>query len=87
MTMSIRPASKPISYLAAGEFKAKCLQIMDDVASSGRTVVITKRGKPVAQLSPAIVRPSTLFGFMKGRGQIIGDILAPIDETWNANAD
>ncbi len=87
MTMSVRAVSRPPTHLPAGEFKAKCLQIMDDVATSGRTIIITKRGKPVAQLSPAIVRPSTLFGFMEGKGQIIGDIVAPIDALWNADAD
>jgi prevent-host-death family protein len=85
--MSIRTAAKSPTHLPAGEFKAKCLQLMDDVATSGRTIIITKRGKPVAQLSPAIVRPSTLFGFMRGRGRIVGDILAPIDNAWNADAD
>jgi prevent-host-death family protein len=69
----------------AGEFKAKCLKIMDEVAKSGNTIVITKHGKPVAHLSPAVVRPRTLFGFMTGEGEILGDIIAPLDIPWNAN--
>lgn len=71
--------------MPAGEFKAKCLQIMDDIASSGRTIVITKHGKPVAQVSPAVIRPRTLFGFLAGQGEILGDIVAPVDVTWNAD--
>ncbi len=39
--------------MAAGEFKAKCLQVMDEVRSTRTPVVITKRGKPVAKLVPA----------------------------------
>ena len=35
--------------IAAGEFKAKCLKLMDEVAEKRKTLVITKRGKPVAQ--------------------------------------
>ena len=38
--------------ISAGEFKAKCLKLMDEVASSHEKVVITKRGKPVAMLVP-----------------------------------
>jgi prevent-host-death family protein len=81
MTMSILlPASIP-----AGEFKAKCLKIMDDVAKHGRTIVITKHGKPVAHLSPAVVRLRTLFGFMTGEGEMLGDIVAPLNTPWNAD--
>lgn len=42
----------PVKTLAAGKFKDVCLQILDEVASSRRPVVITKRGKPVAKLVP-----------------------------------
>src|ERR1700754_2265619 len=38
--------------MAAGEFKAKCLQVMDQVAKDGRPVVLTKRGKPVVRIVP-----------------------------------
>lgn len=36
--------------IAAGEFKAKCLALMDEVARTGVEIIITKRGKPVARL-------------------------------------
>lgn len=38
--------------IGAGEFKAKCLRLMDQVAATGERIVITKRGKPVAELGP-----------------------------------
>ena len=38
--------------IAAGEFKAKCLSLMDQVSQKQTTLVITKRGKPVAKLVP-----------------------------------
>jgi prevent-host-death family protein len=38
--------------MPAGEFKAKCLAVMDEVQASGEPVVLTKRGKPVARLVP-----------------------------------
>jgi prevent-host-death family protein len=39
--------------ICASEFKAKCLKLMDQVAATGDTLVITKRGKPVARVLPA----------------------------------
>ena len=36
--------------IRASEFKAKCLQLIDEVAASGESIEITKRGKPVARL-------------------------------------
>jgi prevent-host-death family protein len=67
--------------IKAGQFKAKCLELMDLVANRGEEIVITKRGKPVAKLV-AVENASTLspFGFMRGTVEIIGDILAPSDE-------
>lgn len=37
----------------AGEFKAKCLKLLEEVALSGRTLIVTKRGRPVARITPA----------------------------------
>jgi prevent-host-death family protein len=39
-------------YVAATEFKANCLRLMDEVAQQRRPIIITKRGKPVAKLVP-----------------------------------
>ena len=66
--------------MAAGEFKAKCLAVMDEVQAKRTTVVVTKNGKPVAQMVPIIDKeePDPIFGFMRGKGKITGDIMAPI---------
>lgn len=69
--------------IPAGEFKAKCLKLLDQVAEKHETLIITKRGKPVAQLLP-INEPSTLFGSMKGSVLYMGDIISPIDVEWEA---
>lgn len=39
-----------MNSIAVGEFKAKCLQIMDEVAATGESIIVTKRGRPVAKL-------------------------------------
>ena len=70
--------------VSAGEFKAKCLTLMDEVAESGDAIVITKRGRPVAQLGPVVVKRRTIHGAMKGRIRILGDVIAPIEDRWEA---
>ncbi len=72
--------------MKASEFKARCLALMDEVAESGGEIVITKRGKPVARLAPCERRPTTLFG-AGGEIAIHGDIIEPIDVTWEAESD
>lgn len=73
--------------IPAGEFKQVCLRILDEVGASGEPIVITKRGKPVAQLSA--VRPERAddwLGAMRDRGEIRGDLVAPATEPgeWDA---
>lgn len=64
--------------MAAGEFKAKCLAVMDQVSESGEPVLITKHGKPVAKLVPAESKGDDIFGYMAGKVKIVGDIVEPI---------
>ena len=71
--------------IQASEFKAKCLALMDQVARTGQTLVITKNGKPVAELrAHRLPRAKTLFGLHKGRIGIHGDIVAPTGASWEA---
>jgi prevent-host-death family protein len=77
-----------VTMKTAGEFKATCLALMDDVASSGGEIVITKRGRPVARLVPAAPRRSpSLFGRMAGTVRIQGDLIAPLEDAWDAEAE
>jgi len=71
--------------VAATEFKARCLELMDRVAEGRETYVITKRGRPVAKLVPADPhRTSSLFGCMAGQMEIVGDIERPLrtEQQW-----
>lgn len=63
--------------IPAGQFKARCLAIMDEVQAKRQAVVITKRGKPVAKLVPVEKEKDDIFGFMKGKGKITGDVISP----------
>jgi prevent-host-death family protein len=63
----------------ATEFKAKCLELMDRVAESRETYLITKRGKPVARLVPVEWKAKEpLFGRLRGMVVEIGDIMSPV---------
>jgi prevent-host-death family protein len=69
----------------AAEFKAKCLKLIDTVATTHESLVITKRGKPLVKLVPIEGESSaSQYGCMKGTVTFIGDILSPIDEAWSA---
>jgi len=71
--------------IAAGRFKATCLQLMDEVERTRKEIVITKHGKPVAKLVPVGGKPARpLFGFMKGTVEVVGDIVSPGGEEWEA---
>lgn len=65
--------------MEAGEFKANCLVILDELARTGEPVLIAQRGEPVARVSPVEVavhdrRP--LFGRLRHMGTIRGDVVA-----------
>ncbi|MHB1242505.1 MAG: type II toxin-antitoxin system Phd/YefM family antitoxin [Gaiellaceae bacterium] len=68
--------------VAAGKFKAECLALLDEVAETGRPLVVTKRGKPVARVV-SIEPPPSLVGsvtFLVSEEEL----LAPIDVRWDA---
>lgn len=70
--------------MPAGEFKAHCLTVMDDVSKTRESVLITKRGRPVAKLVPAESAEQDFIGRLEGRIRITGDIESPIEpaEAW-----
>jgi prevent-host-death family protein len=72
--------------LPATEFKAKCLAYLDQVAQTRASITLTKHGRPVARLVPMDEVEPILFGRLAGTVQIRGDLIAPIDETWEADA-
>jgi len=62
--------------MAAGVFRAKCLAVMDDVQANRETVVITKHGKAVAKLVPVEPQGDDIFGFLRGKVTITGDVVS-----------
>ena len=72
--------------MAAGEFKARCLRVMEEVAKYRTPVVITKKGRVVAKLVPPDAPATDVFGCMAGTARIVGDVEAPVVPAagWNA---
>jgi prevent-host-death family protein len=70
---------KKSTPIPAGEFKARCLALLDRVAETGEELVVTKRGKPVARLVPVEEPPG-----LKGSLVWEGDLVSPIGEDWEA---
>lgn len=68
--------------MKASECKAKFLGVLDDVASTHERVIVTKNGKPVAEIVPFVQKPKTLFGAMKGSIKSVGDLDEPLGIEW-----
>jgi prevent-host-death family protein len=80
------PPGAAMTTIQASEFKAKCLGLMDQVARTGETIVVTKNGKPIVELRPhRPPRAKSLIGIHKGKMKITGDLVAPLGKSlWKA---
>ncbi len=70
--------------IPAAQFKAECLKLMDLVEKTREPIVITKHGRPVAQLAPVSSDTDSLFGYMKDTLKVDADVVAPIGQKWSA---
>jgi len=74
--------------MAISEFKAKCLAALEEVRATGESLLVTRRGKPMAEVIPASASGKpTWFGADEGRVLIVGDIVeepACPPEHWEA---
>lgn len=68
--------------IAISEFKAKCLSLLDQVQKTKKPILVTRFGKPIAQVSPAPAETSEVawFGSMKDSIEILGDIISPAND-------
>ena len=62
--------------VTATEFKTRCLALIDEIAETRETIIVTRHGKPVAQLIPPVRKPwKDLAGSWADKGEIVGDIV------------
>ncbi len=73
------------TQVTASDFKTRCLELMDTVRDRRETIIITKRGAPVAKLVPVEEKRPNAVGSMKGTVLWYGDLISPIDVEWDAN--
>ena len=77
--------------VAISEFKAKCLALLEQVSKTKQPLRITRHGKPVAEVVPPSPTQdrSAWIGSMKGRMEILGDIISPAadEDEWEALRD
>lgn len=62
-----------------GRFEVRCLEMLDEVARTGRSIVVTRRGHPVARVVPITCAPDL-------RGSVVTqrDLVTPVGEPWEA---
>ena len=66
--------------ITALEFAATCLELMDEVSRSGETLVVTRNGRPIAELRPfSGGRRDSPFGMHKSL-EIRGDVVSPLED-------
>lgn len=77
--------------ISVSRFKATCLAVLQRVKRTGKPVLITRFGEPVAELVPPSPQASKAdwLGSMEGRAQLLGDVVGPVLEgdAWKALAE
>jgi hypothetical protein len=77
--------------IAISKFKATCLSTLEKVRKTRQPVLVTRFGKPIAEIIPPSAAPQAggWLGSMAGTGQILGDIVSPVTNPaeWNALRD
>jgi len=73
--------------IAISEFKAKCLALLEEVHKTRKPLLVTRFGKPIAEVSAPTPRPANdWLGSMAGEIEILGDIVSPVtdEDDWEA---
>ena len=77
-----------IEVITISQFKATCLAVLDNVKRTGRPIIVTRHGKPIAIIDPPPPpkKQESWLGSFKSKGKIVGDILAPVvpEDAWHA---
>ena len=76
-----------MEHIAISTFKATCLAILERVRKTRRPILVTRFGKPVAEIVPpsAAPRQTHWMGSLAGTADIVGDIVSPVssERDWN----
>jgi antitoxin (DNA-binding transcriptional repressor) of toxin-antitoxin stability system len=72
--------------IPAAEFRNRCLALLEEVQRTRRPFVVTRHGKPVAEVSAFVAKSSTADNPLRGSIELEGDLVSPLREPWDANA-
>lgn len=74
--------------ISISKFKATCLAVLERVRRTGKPIVVTKYGEPIAEVVPPTPEPreKDWLGAMRGTVHYLGDIVSPASdpEEWEA---
>ncbi len=77
---------RAVEEIAISKFKATCLAVLERVRKTGKPILVTRFGEPVAEIVPPPLpeRPKSWLGSLKGTARIVGDIVSPAsdEEDW-----
>ena len=73
--------------IKASEFKAKCLKLMDEVATTGEEIIVTKRGTPIGKFVPLETPQRPPWGKYSSQLKFADDVMSPIDVEWEADTN
>jgi prevent-host-death family protein len=71
-----------MEQIAISKFKATCLEVLERVRRTRKPILVTRFGKPVAEVSPPPVAKPTgkWLGSLAGTARIRGDIVSPASD-------
>lgn len=79
---------KAADEVGVAEFKAKATKLLPRVARTGRVLRVLKRGKVLVEVHPPRpAEPEPFVGRARGTATVVGDVLSPIADDWEANAE
>ena len=80
------PSPASATWIGAGEFKARCLELMALVSQRHEEIVVTKRGVPLVRIVPASGDVPDTFGYLRGTVVASGDLTRPDPDEWGEHA-
>ena len=75
---------KTLKTVAATEFKARCLVLLEEVRQTRQSLLVTRHGKPVAEIIPYMPKDAGTDNPLKGSVLFQGDLVSPLDEKWDS---
>lgn len=82
---SFKPREPPLKTVSATEFKARCLALLEEVRRTRQSLLVTRHGKPVAEISPHTTAKNADGNPLKGSILSQGDLVSPIDVSWDSS--